>query len=229
MLKVADPEERTEGDVAALRTAKTSLEITAEVQNSEAGKALAAKAGDLLKSVDNRKLDEVVGSSKPMTAVLFSAQDRNEYEVIADPDSSDPAIGLINQSKHGVTGGVLVAAEAPFFYPSIRGGPRVPIGAWFGVNLSAGAGQNLGVGLAAGFSVSFISEARVRAIVGDGRAGLASSAKLLLGVIYGEVAALGPKSAGETLKVGDAYPLGHDVPVSNERQIDFAVGLGFRF
>ena len=82
-------------------------------------------------NVKDASIADLIGSTKPMTAVLFSAQDRNRFEVVKDPNSADPTIGIINQNQEGTTGGILIAAEAPFAFPDV-GKSTVPIGAWFG-------------------------------------------------------------------------------------------------
>lgn len=174
---------------------------------------------------------ELIGRAKPMTAVLFSSQARNSFEVVKDPnpDSATPTIGIINQNQAGSTAGILVAAEAPFALADILH-RRVPIGAWFGVNLQTGGGEEVSdVSLAAGLSFGFLSKHRLESLEEGGGPGLAGSARLLLGVIYGEIASLGPKNSTEALKVGDRFILADSLPLNKRKQAEFAIGIGFRF
>ncbi len=180
-----------------------------------------------------RSIAELIGQTKPMTAVLFSMQERNSFEVVKNPTSTDSAVGLINQNQAGETAGILIAAEAPFAFPVVDkfcDGCVVPIGAWFGVNLTTGGGEDVSdVGLAAGFSFSFLSANRINRVRSGGGAGLSGSARLLLGALYGEVASLGPKNPTETLEVGDPYPVADSLPLNRNKQVSFTAGFGFRF
>lgn len=210
--------------------------MKAKAQKDDADKAWISQAKAAVTEANkivNPNLADLIGSTAPMTAVLFSDQSRNSFEVVKNPlDAADP-MGIINQSTTGQTGGILIAAEAPFAYPSIKVGrnkSRVPIGAWFGVNLKTGGGDDVSdVDLAAGLSVSLISANRLARMQATGRPGMAGSAKLLLGVVYGEVVSLGARDTTNNLQVGDKLPLGDAVPLHKRKKITFAYGIGFRF
>ena len=228
-------------DKGQLRLKRTELEGALKAMKQKAGKDAAdqtwiSQAGAAVAEANkilNPSLGSLIGSTAPMTAVLFSDQSRNSFEVVKNPVNPDDTMGIINQSTTGRTGGILIAAEAPFAYPAVKIGndtSRIPIGAWFGVNLKTGGGDEVSdVDLAAGLSVSLISADRLARIQATGRSGLAGSAKLLLGVVYGEVASLGPKDATSNLTVGDKLPLGDTVPLHKRKEITFAYGIGFRF
>ena len=180
-------------------------------------------------------LRELLGGTQPMIAVLFSSQDRNTFEVVRDPAAEEATIGIINQSHEGSTAGLLIAYEAPLALPKVKwpGNPyksRMPIGAWFGVNLKTGDGDEIAdVDLAAGLSVSLISKETEDRLRNDRSPGLRGSARLLLGLIYGEVTTLGPRDASTNFNVGDPYPLGETPPLNKERKISVTYGIGFRF
>jgi len=208
--------------ISALKTLYPNREAPNDVKNA------IKQATDRLKAEEDAKLSDLIGGASPMTAVLFSSLDRNEFEVAMIPDGNNGTKGVINQNRSGSTAGILIAAEAPFAY--LGGGPRVPVGAWFGVNLQTGGGTDIGeVGLAAGLSLSLVSAAQVKRMTDEGHKFGLQSAKLLLGAIYGEVAELGSiQIDGEPLEVGDDFT-GTDIPLTTDHDIQMAIGLGFRF
>ena len=183
----------------------------------------------IVENVDDRTIAELIRTTSPMTAVLFSGQDRNSFEVVKDPNSTAPTIGIINQSQAGTTAGILIAAERPFYVPTV-GGQRMPIGAWYGVNLKAGSGDDVAdVDLAAGLSFSFLPKKTTNRLLAGESTGLMGSARFLLGVLYGEVATLGPKNETESLQVGGSYPLGESLPLHKNKEFSFTAGIGFSF
>lgn len=217
------------------------------------GADVVEEAEEALEEVDqeiedtlNPDISKLIGGTKPMTAILFSNQDRNGFEVLKDPASGDSTVGIVNQNQSGDTGGILIAAEAPLMFPRIKtqgcaradrstdGGDRacsrIPIGAWFGVNLKTGSGEEVSdVDLAAGISISLLTANRIEKMRQESGGEGMASARILLGVVYGEVASLGPKNAAESLQIGDPYPLGDSLPISKDKKISFAWGIGFRF
>lgn len=226
---------RLENELAGLKQ-RADTDPPNEDDKAWYAKALAGLA-EAKKILDPPTVADVIKGTKPMTAVLFSSQDRNSFEVVKDPSQGpDATVGIINQSQAGGTGGILIAAEAPFAYPRKIFGlfgvkeRRYPIGAWYGVNLKTGGNEDVSdVSLAAGLSFSLISTQKLAKIKEGEGAGLSGSARLLVGAVYGEVATLGPKNGTEPLKVGDPYPLGESPPLHKDKSLTFAFGLGFRF
>lgn len=232
---------RLENELAGLKAKAVAASASAADKNLYA-RAVAALA-EAKKILDPSVADFIKGT-KPMTAVLFSNQDRNSFEVVKDPKSMDATLGIINQNQAGSTGGILIAAEAPFAYPTKplgifkrkknktegKGNRVYPIGAWFGVNLKTGAGDEVSdVSLAAGLSFSLISAEKLSKLEKGEGAGVSGSARFLLGAVYGEVATLGPMNATEDLTVGDEYPLGESLPLHKDKKLSVACGIGFRF
>ncbi len=206
---------------AEISKLKAKLVSENDLENPDAN-AVINSANEALRKRATGKVAEIIKNTRPLTAVLFSSQDRNSYEVIKDPQ--DASKGIINQDQSGDTGGILIAAEAPFYFPYYGNRTVTPVGAWFGVRMQTGGGADVsGVDLAAGLSISYISGTRVTT---QSAASLNATdgARLLFGVLYGEVATLG---AG--LTEGSAYPLGEQVPLKKEKDISFTMGLGFRF
>ena len=233
--KQNDATKRTQLELARtqLKQMVNDLEEAKAAVPSNAGAAI-EEATKWLEKADTEAIAKAIGASKPMTAVLFTWLDRGEFEVVPNPDSADPTVGIINQNQDGTTAGILIAAEAPFAYPSIKRKSgkrsRVPIGAWFGVNLSTGGGADVSdVDLAAGFSFSFISAGKVAKVLAGDPAGLAASARFLVGAVYGDATKLGPRDDTSNLEVGDPYPLGSTIPVTKDKQVRPAIGIGFRF
>ena len=194
------------------------------------------KAEDQIEAAEPEKsLSDLIGDTKPLTAVLFSTQDRNVFEVVrkkpkeddsSQEDDSEPdgSIGQINQSQEGDTGGILIAAEAPFLYPKTGKAGWLPIGAWFGVRLQNGSGSDISdVDLASGISVSFLRQKDFKDEPSQfGK--ITSSAKLLLGALYGDVVRL-----GGGFQPGDDFTFGDAIPLIKEKDIEFTMGIGFRF
>lgn len=225
---------RLEKELPALKAKAEAASAT------EADKEWYSRADAAFKEVQKKikGIDGIVSfikSTKPMTAVLLSWQQRNTFEVVKDPASTDATIGIINQNQTGSTGGVLIAAEALFAQPKgfskDKYGRRskIPVGAWFGVNLKTGGGDEVSdVDLALGLSFSFISASRLVKMREEDEE-FSGSARLLLGAVYGEVAELGPRDASTALQVGDPYPLGESPPLKKDKKISFTIGIGFRF
>lgn len=193
-----------------------------EVKKAEARSAI-KEAVEALNKKSTGRLAEFIDNTRPLTAMLFSQQQRNSYEVIKNP--SDQSQGIISQNQAGDTAGVLVAAEAPFFFPDYPNRSVMPIGAWFGVHLQTGGGVDIGgVDYAAGLSLSYISGRSIGKLKSESDLSPLDSGRLLLGIIYGEVVTLG---AG--LNEGSQFDLGEQLPLKRRKETTFAVGLGFRF
>lgn len=203
-------------------------------------KAEIAKANEAMNKAQENTINEKIKNAGPLTAVLFTNGLRNnQWEVIKDPnpemateqgsgDTMEPApnIGIINQKDSGNIAGILLAAEAPLAYPKLSWmHGRIPVGAWFGVNLQTGTSNDIdSVDLAAGLSFSFLSESQITSLMDNSKFSLASSAKILVGAMYGNVTSL-----GGGLSNNDRFELGTDVPVLRNKEIKFTIGLGFRF
>ena len=207
----------------------TGLKSPGEDAIAKAKRQLRSEIEEAQKALNEEKinkLDELIGNVSPMTAVLFSpGLNRNSFEVINPSGESDATLGEISQSGGGETAGVLLAAEAPFSFWKTEE-LRIPVGAWFGVNFQTGGGETLNnVDLATGISLTFIPESRVENAKKEGGFGLAKTARVLLGIIYGEKETLG----GKELTIGKPFPIGGTLPLVKERSLQFTFGLGFRF
>lgn len=206
-------------EMSKLRSEMQKNQLSQDMEKS--ANAALKTANEALTKKSTDKLAEIIKNTRPLTAVLFSSQDRNSYEVVKNP--ADRSKGIINQNQTGDTGGILIAAEAPLFYPNPMKKSVIPVGAWFGVRMQAGGGSDVsGVDLAAGISLSYISGHTISKLNTD--KSVTESARLLFGAIYGEVATLG---AG--LTVGSPFELGEEIPINREKDIAFTIGLGFRF
>ncbi|MCB1042461.1 MAG: hypothetical protein KDC35_05970 [Acidobacteria bacterium] len=222
-------------DTRLLEMVKDEADIKKIIKLKQALDEHQVKPQDDLVKAMNKKIEsgqdqlvaDLIKGAKPLTAVLFSTQSQNEFEVVKGPSGD----GVINQKTSGKTAGLLLAFEAPFAYPRIpfsKG--RMPIGAWFGVSLTDGQGNaNSNFGLAAGLSVAVLSKGKIDQLKNDFTFSTIDSARLLLGAIYSDVQVLGFKQSGERYQLGDRFPLGETVPTERSKDIAFTLGLGFRF
>jgi hypothetical protein len=192
------------------------------------------------KEADRKELSDRIAGAKPMTAVLLSWQERNQFSVVKSGQETGEetgTMGIIHQEASGSVAGVVLAFEAPFYYIPT---PKTiqPIGGWFGVNMTSGQGNaNPQVDLALGFSWAIIPR------VGLTKKDAASahtwssieSVRILLGALYSEEHQLGFKSPGTgdsqgtRYQVGDPFPLGDSIPVTKDHRFGLSLGLGFRF
>lgn len=182
------------------------------------------------KETDKKELSARIAGAKPMTAVLLSWQERNQFSVVKSGQETG-TMGTIHQEASGSVAGVVLAFEAPFYYIPTQKTIQ-PIGGWFGVNMTSGQGNaNPQVDLALGFSWAIIPR------VGLTKKDAASaptwssieSVRILLGALYSEEHQLGFKSPGTRYEVGDEFPLGDSIPVTKDHRFGLSLGLGFRF